>query len=284
MRTDPETTNVLPARAGSDLALRVVSALVMVPVAIGAAVLGGWPFLVFWLIAALLVLWEWTGLVAPGQLASIVSLSGLCLAGAALALALGHAAIALVALAIGLLAAAFLASADRRLWAGAGAVYAAAIVMAPVLLRADPAFGLAAILLLFAVVWASDICAYFGGRLIGGPKLWARVSPKKTWSGAVVGTLCAIAAALAVAAWARLAAFGAIAGLAFILSVASAAGDLFESAIKRRFAAKDASQLIPGHGGLMDRLDGFVAAALLAAAVGVARGGLEAASRGLLIW
>ena len=271
-------------QGGSDLALRAASAAVMVPVAIGAAVLGGWPFVVFWLIAALLVLWEWAGLVARGARTRIVLAGGPGIVGATLALALGHVGAGLGIGLVGAALAALLAPAGRRLWGGAGVAYAGAIVLAPVVLRADPAFGLTAILILFAVVWATDICAYFGGRLIGGPKLWPRVSPKKTWSGGIVGTLCGVGAALAVAGVARLPDLPAIALLAGLLSVASAAGDFGESAVKRRFDAKDASQLIPGHGGLMDRLDGFVVAVTLAAIIGVSRGGFEAASRALLIW
>jgi phosphatidate cytidylyltransferase len=169
-------------------------------------------------------------------------------------------------------------------WAGAGVLYAGAVVAAPVLLRGADALGLAAIVLLFVVVWATDIAAYFGGRALGGPKLWPAVSPKKTWSGALVGAAAAVAGGVLVARAAGLANLAAIGVLAFVLSVAAQAGDFFESAVKRRFGAKDSGTLIPGHGGLMDRLDGFVAAALLAAAVGVARGGLAAPSRGLLIW
>jgi phosphatidate cytidylyltransferase len=128
------------------------------------------------------------------------------------------------------------------------------------------------------------VFAYFAGRAIGGPKLLPAVSPKKTWSGAVVGAAGAMIAAVLVANL-----FGsfnrtAIAAIALLLSVVSQLGDLLESWIKRRFGAKDASQLIPGHGGVMDRLDGFWAAALVACLVGLLRGGFDGATRGLLVW
>jgi phosphatidate cytidylyltransferase len=110
------------------------------------------------------------------------------------------------------------------------------------------------------------------------------VSPKKTWSGGLGGTLVAVLCALTVAHLAGLPNLTAIGLLAVVLSVVSQAGDFLESAIKRHFAAKDAGALIPGHGGLMDRLDGFIIAVALAALIGIARGGLEAPSRGLLIW
>jgi phosphatidate cytidylyltransferase len=165
-----------------------------------------------------------------------------------------------------------------------GIPYAGAIAVAPILLRADSANGFLAILFLFAIVWATDIVAYFAGRAIGGPKLAAGVSPNKTWAGALGGACAAVLAAVAIAAAARLRQWPALILVGLVLSVAAQAGDLFESAFKRRYGAKDASQLIPGHGGLMDRLDGFLAAAVVAAIIGVLRGGPGAPARGLLVW
>jgi phosphatidate cytidylyltransferase len=129
----------------------------------------------------------------------------------------------------------------------------------------------------------TDIGGFFAGRGIGGPKLWPRISPKKTWAGAVGG----FAASLVVAA--GFAAFGLGKSVPLLLtgaalSIVSQLGDLFESAVKRRFGVKDSSNLIPGHGGLMDRLDGFVAAVVLAAIFGALRGGMDGAGRGLMIW
>jgi phosphatidate cytidylyltransferase len=220
----------------SNLALRIVSAAVLAPVAVGAAYFGGWPFAVFWAAAAIAVVWEWTRMVAG------------------------------------------------PIWISSGTIYAAAMFAAPVILRSDPAFGLLAIVLLFAIVWSTDIFGYFAGRAIGGPKLMPAVSPKKTWSGAVAGTLGAMIVAVLVA---RL--FGsfstvAIAAVALLLSVCAQAGDLFESWIKRKFGVKDSSRLIPGHGGVMDRLDGFWAAAVVGCIIGLLRGGFDAPARGLLVW
>jgi phosphatidate cytidylyltransferase len=120
--------------------------------------------------------------------------------------------------------------------------------------------------------------------MIGGPKLLPRVSPKKTWSGAIGGLVGAMIAAIVVAEIAALAQVVALAGIAAFLSAFAQAGDLFESRLKRTFGAKDSSHLIPGHGGLMDRLDGFVVAATAAALIGILRGGIEAPARGLLVW
>jgi phosphatidate cytidylyltransferase len=169
-------------------------------------------------------------------------------------------------------------------WMIAGLAYAAVLALAPAILRSDAALGFVAIVFLFAIVWTTDALAYFAGRALGGPKLMPAVSPKKTWSGAAGGTLGAIAAGLIVVKIAGLQLTAAVAAVALMLSVVSQIGDLVESAVKRRFNAKDASQLIPGHGGLMDRLDGFLTAVLAATMVGLLRGGFEAPARGLLIW
>lgn len=170
------------------------------------------------------------------------------------------------------------------LWVAAGFGYAGIMFAAPVILRGDAELGLTAILLLFAIVWATDILGYFAGRAFGGPKLCPAISPKKTWSGAIAGTLGSILIAVG-AAW-TMGGFhhGTFVAVALLLSVVAQLGDLLESWIKRRFGAKDASQLIPGHGGVMDRLDGFWAAALVGCLIGLARGGFDAPARGLLIW
>lgn len=275
------------SRVGADLPLRVVSSAVLAPAAILVAYLGGWWFLAFWLAAAVLVAWEWekmaAGAAAEGSWRAFAP-APVALTGGTLALAAGYPLVGLAGILAVAGAMAALAPAGRRGWIGGGLLYAAAIVLPVVVLRADPVYGLSAVLMLFAVVWGTDIAAYFGGRLIGGPKLWPRVSPKKTWSGALSGTAAAVAAGVAIAGLAGIGRLWAVGLLCGFLSAASQVGDLFESAVKRHFGAKDSSHLIPGHGGLMDRLDGFVAAALVAALVGLARGGLEAPSRGLLIW
>lgn len=169
-------------------------------------------------------------------------------------------------------------------WKFPGFLYAATALAAPVVLRMDAEMGFGALLWLFAVVWVSDVMAYVCGRLIGGPKLWPQVSPKKTWAGFIGGTGFSVAAATGVAA-----AFGApalipVAIVSLIAAVISQGGDLFESSLKRRFGVKDSGSLIPGHGGVMDRLDGFVLAGGFALLLGLWRGGFEAAGRGVLMW
>jgi phosphatidate cytidylyltransferase len=133
------------------------------------------------------------------------------------------------------------------------------------LLRRSPGYGLSAVLWLYAVVWGVDVAAYFAGRAIGGPRLWPSVSPGKTWSGAVVGALAGAILGLLLSPWTNR--IDRLFWLGLATAVVAEIGDLFESAVKRRFRVKDASNLIPGHGGLMDRLDAFIAACAFAAAV-----------------
>src|SRR5271166_5798983 len=267
---------LVPGR--SELALRVCSALVLVPLAIATAYVGGALFALFWGAAAIVTFWEWTSLVAASH-----RLGAMTIGAASLALALvadRHIPAAFAALALGTGAVAALAPSQRRIWLAAGIPYSAVIAMAPVVLHRDPGYGFLAIIFLFAIVWGTDTAAYFIGRAIGGPKLMPRVSPQKTWSGALAGTAAAILAGVIVAGAGGLAGLFAIAVLAALLSMLAQAGDLFESFLKRKFGAKDTGRLIPGHGGLMDRLDGFAAAGLIAALIGIARSGLETPGRG----
>jgi phosphatidate cytidylyltransferase len=267
----------------NELILRVASALVLAPLAIVVAYVGGWPFAAFWGIGAVAIFWEWTTFAAKARRGPIFAAGAAALVAAFAFTSLGQPGIAVALVAVGAVVAAVLAAAEQRIWSAAGVVYAGALI-APVLLRLDAGYGFLAVIFLFAVVWATDVLAYFAGRGFGGPKLWLRVSPKKTWSGAIGGAAGAMAAGLAAALIAGLGNVPAVILLALGLSAASQAGDLLESAIKRRFHTKDASHLIPGHGGVMDRLDGFLAAALVAAIVGLMRGGADATARGLLLW
>ena len=172
----------------------------------------------------------------------------------------------------------------RGMWAAAGVIYAGAAFFGPALLRRDAELGFAAFLFVALTVWGTDICAFAIGRAIGGPLLWPRVSPNKTWSGAIGGLAGGVAGGTLVAYAGRLDRLAVVGVIALLLSALAQAGDLLESAIKRHFGAKDTSQLIPGHGGLMDRLDGFLVAAAAALLIGILRQGTAAAAHGLLIW
>lgn len=284
-----------PARfGGSELMLRVGSAAVLAPLAVGVAYLDGWLFVTFWIAAAIVVLWEWTSLVAASDRRPVLMSGGASVVLAVLLAAMtdtlgagfyeARLLAAITVLAMGMLSVAVLTPREQRGWMACGIPYAGMLGIAPVVLRSDHERGFLAVIVLFGIVWATDILAYFVGRTIGGPKLAPRFSPKKTWSGAVGGVLAGLLAAVVIAKLAGLTGLWTIAIIAAILSIAAQAGDIFESMLKRRFGVKDSSHLIPGHGGLMDRLDGFTAAAAVAALIGLARGGLEAPARGLLLW
>src|SRR5262245_56734923 len=184
------------------------------------------------------VLWEWTSLVARGDQRPVLG-AGEAVLALALALAVtGHLLAAVIVLAMGTLGAASLALAERRIWAAGGIPYAGALGLAPIVLRSDGEDGFLAMIFLFAIVWTTDIGAYFVGRAIGGPKLVPQVSPNKTWSGAIGGTLAAVVVALSLAKTAALAGLFAIAMLAIVLSVSAQAGYVIESFPKRWFGAK----------------------------------------------
>ena len=188
----------------------------------------------------------------------------------------------MAALILGAAAVGWIAGRRQGIWAAAGVLYAGALVASVGLLRVSPSFGMAAILWLFAVVWGADIAAYFAGRLIGGPRLWPRVSPGKTWAGAIVGAFAGAVLGLMLAAWTnRLAA---LFWLGLATAIVSELGDLFESALKRRFGVKDSSGLIPGHGGLMDRLDAFTSASFFAAVVAILHPKGDYIASGLFQW
>ncbi|MGB3044919.1 MAG: phosphatidate cytidylyltransferase [Xanthobacteraceae bacterium] len=261
--------------------LRILAGAVLAPLTIATAYFGGWLWAALATLATMGMYAEWLFVVQATR-PRVVAAGIAPLAVAGIALAIGFSGKALLAIAAGLIAIALLARVNRG-WALAGLIYAAAALFGAVLVRADPQSGFIALLFVLLVVWVTDIGGYFAGRGIGGPKLWVRVSPKKTWAGAIGG----FAGSLAVAAGFAASGFGRMLPLLLlgaVLSIVSQCGDLFESAVKRRFGVKDSSNVIPGHGGLLDRLDGFVAAIVMAAVIGVMRGGLDGAGRGLLMW
>jgi len=283
----PEAAQARAPLIGGDLSVRAAAAVVLAALALVAAWIGGFWFMAFWFIAAALALWEWQRLIGGERLLARIAVGALTLLAIAPLALHGDTYWTLAAMAIGAVAAGAAGGRNGRpVWTGVGVFYAAAILAAPTLLRASPAYGLTAILWLFAVVWGADTFAFLGGRLIGGPRLWRRVSPGKTWSGAIVGTLAG-AAAGAIVGFLEIDGDVRLAPL-FWLGVAAAVvgqiGDLAESAIKRRFTVKDSSRLIPGHGGVLDRLDAFVAAAVFAALVGWARSDGVWIAAGLFQW
>ena len=281
--TKGEAAPAAPAEQGSrNLLMRVLAAAVLAPVAIATAWAGGWLWALLVMLATIGLYLEWLAIVGLVRelRATVPGVAALTVAG--ICLIAGRLDAALIVLGLGFVAIAVL-SPERRNWSATGFVYAAAAEVASVLVRHDPVTGFAALFFVLLVVWAADIGGYFAGRGIGGPKLWPRVSPKKTWAGAIGG----FAGSLVVAGASAAAGAGKMApllALGALLSVISQLGDLFESAVKRRFGVKDSSHVIPGHGGLLDRLDGFVAAIVAAAIFGFLRGGADGVGRGLMVW
>jgi phosphatidate cytidylyltransferase len=254
--------------------LRVASGLVLGSGVIAALVYGGWAFAAFWLAAGIVGFGEWVVMCRVEPREVLIALSAATLA--ALVLAIQGGAPALACLAVLVLGAAACATVARtaagRWRVLVGLLCAGVIASVPTVLREDAILAFIGPIWMFAVVWATDITAYFVGRRLGGPKLMRRVSPNKTWSGAVGGLIGAVAAGTLVPVVADLMGFtlprGAslpvVAGVSALASVLSQAGDLYESWLKRRYGVKDSSHIIPGHGGVMDRLDGFFAVAVLA--------------------
>ena len=255
------------ARLGSDFAARLLAGLAMGAAAALFTLSGTLPFAILVVLVSLVVSWEWGRLVHGPDQRIVVSVQIASVAAAGVLAALGYVGLGLLALPIGAILATLLSLGHSSLFSALGVFYAGFPAVALIWLRSDPALGLLAAIFLIAIVITADTAAFLCGRLLGGPLLWPKVSPNKTWAG-FVGALVASAIVggffwLAVPGGSavQLAATGAV------LALVAQAGDLAESALKRRFGAKDAGSIIPGHGGAMDRVDGLVAAA---SAVGVA--------------
>jgi phosphatidate cytidylyltransferase len=258
-------------RLGADFLPRVISAAILAPIVIADLLVGGGPFLALLVLAGLLGGYEWARMTLgspwiPAAMVTMLGVSG--------ALAFGWLVSPFGALIFVFLAAAlawaftpaFLGRQKR--FQGLGVLYLGLPLLATLWLRMQPD-GFALILWLLVSVWATDVGAYFAGRLIGGPKLAPRWSPKKTWSGLLGGAIASAIGSYAVMlGWPIVPPI--VAGaLGLALAVVAQAGDLFESAIKRHFGVKDSGALIPGHGGLLDRIDGLLFAAPALALVAV---------------
>ncbi|MCJ2029527.1 phosphatidate cytidylyltransferase [Methylobacterium sp. J-043] len=268
---------VSPARrapfANREFGLRVASALVLGAVVLGTLLVGGWAFAGVWLIAGVVGAAEWLAMTRSEPLLPLLGVTGATLFAVLVTVLLGAPvwvpALLLVAGSLGLFALGHGPGRRKPIW---GLLGGAVVALVPMLLRIDPAIGIVGPAWMFAVVWSTDSVAYFTGRLIGGPKLMPRVSPKKTWSGALGGLAAGIVGGTLTVLIARSQGWDAlpavslslVAALSGLASILSQGGDLVESALKRRYGVKDSGRSIPGHGGVMDRLDGFFAVAGLA--------------------
>ncbi|HUK06949.1 MAG TPA: phosphatidate cytidylyltransferase [Stellaceae bacterium] len=273
MRASGATAQPLAGARPNAFALRLASAALLAPLAIAAVWAGSPYFTILVTLAAGIMGWEWGRLTfGPGNRAARLTLIGTEI----VAVALGGFALwmgALLGLAIGSAVVTALALRDlraRAAWAALGIVWIGGGSIAALWLRTIPNAGAITVLWLFALVWASDSGAYVVGKGVGGPLLAPRVSPGKTWSGAVGGLA---AAALVGAVAEKLMGLPLLSGVLWTsvtLSVVGQAGDLVESLAKRHFGVKDASGLIPGHGGFLDRLDAMLAVLVVVAGVSLA--------------
>ena len=270
-------------RVGRDLRPRVMSGLAMAAVAIAAVWAGGVPLAALLALVGGVVAWEWGRIVRGTEVDAAMSahvatvIAGIVLTG------LGLAGPAILAVLIGTILTGLLSFGRHGFLSAAGVLFAGLPGIALLWLRNDEPFGAAAVFFLVGAVVATDVGAYFCGRLIGGAKLWPSVSPNKTWAGLIGGVIAAAIVGLGFAMYFTGGLSGQLASTGGFLALMAQAGDLAESALKRRFGTKDASTLIPGHGGFMDRVDGLAVASIVAAAW-VALMDMSAPARALLGW
>jgi phosphatidate cytidylyltransferase len=258
------------ARLGDDFPVKLAAGLAMGAVALATTLAGVLPFAVLVIVVALAVSWEWGRLVHGAEAGTVIAVQMVTVALAGILAAAGLVGLGLLALPIGAILATLLSLGRNSFFSALGVLYAGLPAVVLVWLRSDPWLGLLAVLFLIAVVVAADTAGFVAGRLFGSTRLWPAVSPNKTWAG-FVGALLASAAvggifwfAVPDASVTRLAATGAV------LALVAQGGDLAESALKRRFGVKDTGTIIPGHGGIMDRVDGLIAASSVVGIAAVA--------------
>jgi phosphatidate cytidylyltransferase len=247
------------AKSMSDLKPRLIAGAVMAAVALALAYAGPKPFALLVIAVALVMCWEW-GRVVRGEefgLAFVVHAGTIIVAG--VLAAVGLPALGGVAVAIGGIILLVMPLGPRQAMSAAGVAYVGFPTVAMLWLRADVSLGFVAILFIFAIVWGSDIGAFAAGRTIGGPKLWPRVSPNKTWAGFLGALAAGLVSGLIFAQVVSGASSLVLATNGVLLAFVAQMGDLAESALKRQFGIKDSSAIIPGHGGVMDRADSTVA-------------------------
>jgi phosphatidate cytidylyltransferase len=255
-----------------DLRKRIASGLVIGVVALLMTYLSPILFSILMFAVAAAMSWEWGRMVRQSAMpdtAMIVHI--LTVLVAAVLSATDMAGLAIAATLAGAIAvAALMFGVGNAQLSGAGVLYTGLPVVALAWLRGDEPLGFLATLFVLSSVVVTDVAAYASGRTLGGPKLWPEVSPNKTWSGLIGGVLAAGIAGALLAWLSGTGSAGWLAGLGLILGLVAQGGDLLESALKRHFGLKDSSDLIPGHGGVMDRMDGIVTASVVAALVAFA--------------
>ncbi len=279
-----ESADVKPSSKWADLALRSASAVVLMPIALYCVWQGGIWFQMFLGVLAVLVAQEWAAIVHGGSARAFALLVLAGLSGVFVTAAQGLDAASAAILVIWLFSVLMwlVQAGQGSIWSLLGVFYIGLPMIAFVLLREDGELGFWAVLWCFAIVWAADIFAYFAGRMIGGPKLAPRLSPKKTWAG-LAGAIVGACLVTTVFTWWLNLNLPPLLLLATTLTIVEQAGDIFESAMKRRYGVKDSGNFIPGHGGVLDRVDGLLAVILVATVIGYTHQAGNAAL-GLLRW
>jgi phosphatidate cytidylyltransferase len=246
----------------SNLQQRVISGVVLALIVLSVTWFGGFAFRLLAVAIGAGVYVEWRKITATGNALLVrVAEFGLVLTFATLLAGLPPQLVFAVLAVTVVFAILLCLFGQSKVWLPIGLAYAGVPAASLAFLRGDDGQGLYAIMFLFALVWSTDIFAYFVGRSLGGPKLAPKISPNKTWSGAVGGTAAAVAAGLGVASLTGPVGNPMLPVLIVLVSILSQSGDLFESWIKRKFGVKDSGSMIPGHGGVMDRVDGLVVSA-----------------------
>ncbi len=268
----------------SDLALRIVSGVVLAVAAFAVTWWGGLAYSLFFGVVTVLIYREWVAMVGEAPTGTPALTGYIAVLGSLFCFYFGdwQAGLAIPVFGAGYLLIARCSYAAAR-WCAGGIIYAGLFGAAMLLLRQDATHGFAAILILFALVWGTDVSAYFVGKFVGGPKLWRRVSPKKTWSGSLGGLVLGTGFSVVVAIILGLQPSVTMVTMLGGLSVLSQVGDLAESQMKRMFGVKDSGTLIPGHGGVMDRVDGLLFAVVAAAVIGFAFADIHSVATGFLI-
>ncbi len=279
---EPENATPAPTLP-QDLLPRLASGIVLAAGALALTWAGVWPFALLVLAVALIIAWEWGGIVRGASVDTIFVVSALAVAAAILLSASGTPGLALITLTVGAILAALLGFGDRGHLSSMGVLYAGLPAISLIWLRSSAQWGFTAVLFVFLLVWATDTGAYAAGRVFGGPRLAPRWSPNKTWAGLVGGRAAAMLVAAALGYMAETGTIGRMVIGAGVLAVVAQAGDITESALKRQHGIKDASTLIPGHGGFMDRVDGLIFSATFAAVFGLLVN-VHDPARALLMW
>lgn len=254
----------------SNLQARILTGVLLGTLVLGLTWIGEWPFAVFSLIMGSAVFYEWNLLTGSLQTPLVRVCGWICYLAVGMVMLAGFPVWAVfTTLLAGFILLALLSGRNAG-WVAGGFAYSALLAVALIFLRGHEVFGFSVVCFLYAVVWGTDIGAYFCGRAFGGPKLAPRLSPNKTWSGAIGGAATGILFGGCVALFMMHVGFTgfAVPALALLLSVVSQIGDIGESSVKRHFRVKDSGNILPGHGGVMDRVDSLVAASVALYTIG----------------